>query len=119
MTIANCLENENEYVSPEYANEDVRNNKTLNLNKYPESIDRENSICEKYNPKFIVNLLAEKHLRGRLCFYFYDRADFMRPFLPDEIGYRIVVYQKFISRNQAPGNTRNKSLRKNSNKSAS
>ena len=77
MTIANCRENENEYVSPEYANKGVRNNKSLNLEKYPECTDQDNFISEKYNPKFIINLLTEKHLRGRVLFYFDDRADFI------------------------------------------
>jgi hypothetical protein len=77
MTIANCLENEIECVSPEYADEEVKKKQTLNLKKYPQSTDQVNLISQKYNPKFIINLLAEKHLRGRVFFYFYDRADFI------------------------------------------
>lgn len=77
MTIANCLENENEYVNLEYANEDVENNETPNLNKYPENIDHDNVISEKYNPKFIINLLLGKNLRGRVFFYFGDKTDFI------------------------------------------
>ena len=77
MTISNCLENENEYVSPEHANEVVRNNQTLSLKKYPQFTGQDNFVPEKYNPRAIINLLEEKHLRGMVFFYFDDRADFI------------------------------------------
>ena len=87
MTIANCLQNENQDVSPEYANEGVRHDQTLNFKKYP-SADQNNSTSEKYNPKFITNLLEEKHLRGMVSFYFDDRADFISLYSDGQLNVR-------------------------------
>lgn len=77
MEIINCLKPDNENVNLKLINKDGKDNETLNLNKNPQNKKHDNFIPEKYDPKFIVNLLMEKHLRGTAFFYFDDKTDFI------------------------------------------
>lgn len=77
MEIDNCLKTDNEHETRKYINKDGKDNETLKLNTNPQNIKHDNFISERYNPKFIINLLMEKHLRGTVCFYFNDKTDFI------------------------------------------
>jgi hypothetical protein len=77
MQIVNCLENDNEHVSVKYDNKDCKDNETLNLNKNHQNRKHDNFISEKYNPKFIINLLTERDLKGRIFFHFHEKTDFI------------------------------------------
>lgn len=77
MEIVNCLETDNEHVTVKYINKDGKDNETLHLNKNPQNLKHDIFISEKYNPKFIISLLMEKQLRGRVFFHFDDKTDFI------------------------------------------
>ncbi len=77
MQMVECLGNENENASPKYNYQDGTDNERLNLNKNPQNIKHHYLISEKYDPKFIINLVTQRDLRGTVFFYFDDKTDFI------------------------------------------
>ncbi len=77
MQIVECFGNGNENASAKYTSQDGADNESLNSNKNPQNLKHHGLVSERYNPRFIINLLTWRDLRGTVFFHFDDKNDFI------------------------------------------